>query len=453
MSDATPLQLGKFTGDWMAYQLYLSAPEEKRQPPRGMDSVVHLDEAGTGYHLHHNLERLFASPRPPSLEAQAFLLASLGVWAADKLRPRRAEADAWSRQFVLHLPATPAFSRLAPPFTALLNFLTGDRWTLKMREAQPHLGLKGEWPHPWQPQAVVLFSGGLDSLVGAIDWLAGGKRLLLVSHYDYGQLAATQQALAGALARHYGPEKVHHLALRVQLEAPELTLRSRSLLYLALGLAAAAALGPEVPLMEPENGWISLNPPLTLNRLGTYSTRTTHPHFLSGLTSLWREAGLANPLLNPYQDLSKGEMLAQCQDRALLRELAPLSVSCARPVASRWRRQSSGSCGYCYPCLMRRAALHRLGWDRGEDYLLDALAAPEILAHRTKGRDLRALLLALKTWEESPAELSARLWLGESAPETVKRYPWTRKLLAAGFRESADFFAAKGPEWVKAYLD
>jgi hypothetical protein len=418
-----------------------------------MDAVVRLDEAGAGgYSLHHNLARLFASPRPPSLEAQAFLLASLGVWAADKLRPRRAEADAWSRQFELRLPATPAFSRLAPRLTPLLDFLTGDRWTLKMREAPLNLGLKGDWPHSWQPQAVLLFSGGLDSLVGAIDRLAAGVRLLLVSHYDYGQLAATQQALAAALARHYGPERVHHLALRVQLEAPELSLRSRSLLYLALGLTAASAFGPETPLVVPENGWISLNPPLTWNRLGTYSTRTTHPHFLAGLTSLWREAGLAHPLLNPYQEGSKGEMLGRCQD-PLLKELAPLSVSCARPVASRWRGGPAGSCGYCYPCLIRRAALHRRGWDRGEDYLLDALATPEILRHRTRGRDLRALLLALKTWEESPTELSARLWLGESAPETLKRYPWTREVLAAGFREIADFFAAKGPEWVKAYLD
>jgi len=189
-----------------------------------------------------------------------------------------------------------------------------------------------------------------------------------------------------------------------------------------------------------------------LNRLGTYSTRTTHPHFLSGLTSLWREAGLAHPLLNPYQDLSKGEMLGRCPDN-LLQELAPLSVSCARPVASRWHRGPAGSCGYCYPCLLRRAALHRLGWDRGEDYLLDALAAPKNLSHRTKGRDLRALLLALKTWEESPAELSARLWLGESASETLARLPQARKVLAVGFREIGTFFAAKGPEWVKAYLD
>jgi hypothetical protein len=102
--------------------------------------------------------------------------------------------------------------------------------------------------------------------------------VVLVSHYDFGQLASTQQRLAAGLQEHYGPDRLHHLGMRVQFAAsPEITLRSRSLLYLALGLTAAAAFGPAPPLIVPENGWISLNPPLTLSRLGPYSTRTTHP--------------------------------------------------------------------------------------------------------------------------------------------------------------------------------
>ena len=112
------------------------------------------------------------------------------------------------------------------------------------------------------------------------------------------------------------------------------------------------------------------------------------------------------PLANPYQDRTKGEMLSQCRNQPLLQELFPRTVSCSRPVVSRWQRRPAGSCGYCYPCLMRRAALHRLGWDDGGHYLLDVLAAPETLRHRTRGRDLRALLLAHKTWEDSPAEIT-----------------------------------------------
>ena len=437
----------------MAINLYLRAPGDKRRPPAGMAAVVHLDEPATaGYALHHDLAQLPAAPGLPGAAAQGFLLMALGIWAADKLLDRRAAADAWTREIVLHLPAPDAWNHLAPDLAHLLNFLTGDNWQLKPRPARIDLGCRGAWPHSWRPGAVVLFSGGLDSLVGAIDRLEAGQSLVLVSHYDFGQLASVQQGLAAALTAHYGPDMVHHLGIRVQFpEAPELTLRSRSLLYLALGAATAAAFGDGTPVIVPENGWVSLNPPLTLNRLGAYSTRTTHPHFLAQLSSLWQRAGLDQPLSNPYQDRTKGEMLLQCRNPDLLKKLFPQTVSCSRPVVSRWQRRPAGSCGYCYPCLMRRAALHRLGWDDGEDYLLDVLAAPETLRHRTRGRDLRALLLALKTWEDFPAEIMARLWLGETPAEVAARSGPAQAVLAKGFQEIGEFFRDKGREWIKAY--
>ncbi len=437
----------------MAVELYLKAPNEKRRPPPGMTAVLHLDEPGRpGYPIHHSLGQMPGPAGQTGQAVQAFLVAALGVWAADKLQPRQAAPDAWTREFSLHLPLSPGWMPLARRLSRLLNFLTGDDWTLKVREAPLDLGLKGEWPHPWRPDGVMLFSGGLDSLVGALDFLEAGQRLLLVSHYDFGQLASIQQSLAAALTRHYGPERVHHLGIRVQFpQAPELSLRSRSLLYLALGLSAAASFGDATPLIIPENGWISLNPPLTLNRLGSCSTRTTHPYFLEQLTGLWREAGLATPLVNPYEDLTKGEMVRRSRHRELLGQLFGTSVSCARPVVSRWQRRPAGSCGYCYPCLLRRAALHSVGWDRGEDYLRDGLAEPSILAHRVRGRDLRALLVAVKTWEDTPAEVEARLRLGASPEAIPAQFLQARRLMDRGFQEIAGFFRDKGSEWLQGY--
>ena len=437
----------------MAVELYLKAPHEKRRPPPGMAAVIHLDEPGQpGYPLHHNLARLPGTPGHSGQAVSAFLLAALGVWAADKLLPRSSTPDAWTRQITLHLPVSPGWLPLAPRLGGLLNFLTGDDWTLKLREASLDLGLKGEWPPAWRPDGVMLFSGGLDSLVGALDWLEAGQRLLLVSHYDFGQLAAIQQSLAAALLRHYGSGRVHHLGIRVQFpEAPELSMRRRSLLYLALGLAGAASFGPATPLIIPENGWVSLNPPLTTNRLGSCSTRTTHPYFLEQLTSLWRAAGMENPLVNPYQECTKGEVVRRCRNRDLLGQLFPLSVSCARPVVSRWQGGKAGACGYCYPCLMRRAALHTLRWDRGEAYRRDVFAEPEILAHRVRGGDLRALLLAVKTWEDTPAEVEARLMVGASPEALPARLLQAREVLDRGFREIAGWFRDQGPEWVQRY--
>jgi 7-cyano-7-deazaguanine synthase in queuosine biosynthesis len=439
----------------MAFTLYLRAPGETRRPPRQVDAVVHLDEPGlSGHPLHHRLDQFFISPEPPPESVASFLLTALAVWTADKLVPRRGTEDAWTRTISLSLPAAGAWVAQLPRLAELCTFLTGDVWTLIPRETPLHLGFQAPWPHAWLPQAVALFSGGLDSLAGAIDLLEAGQRLVLVSHYDFGQLASLQQRLAAGLAEHYGPDRLLHLGIRVQFpESPEITLRSRSLLYLALGLTAAAAFGPATPLIVPENGWISLNPPLTGSRLGPYSTRTTHPHFLEQLVSLWQAAGLAHPLGNPYQHFTKGEVLAQCRNRKLLKRLLPLTLSCARPEVARWQRQEAGACGYCYPCLIRRAASHRLRWDDGNDFRVDVLSDPEILRHRVKGSDLRAMLMALKTWEETPGELEARLWLGSPTAVLAQGRTAALDLLGRGFQEIAAWVKSKGGERLTSYLE
>ena len=232
------------------FYLYVKASHEKRRPPRKADAVLRLGDASAqGLCLHHNFHQLFPLPRGQQEPVQDFLLLALGVWAADKLVARNLQVDAWTRKFLVDIPTTTGWGEFVPGLMRLLNFLTGDAWTIQPREAKTNLDFAGIWPHDWQPTAVALFSGGLDSLTGAIDLLEEGHRLILVSHYDYGQLASTQQSLAAELTDYYGPARLYHLAVRVQFEGPELTLRSRSLLYLALGLTAAAAFPGSLPLV------------------------------------------------------------------------------------------------------------------------------------------------------------------------------------------------------------
>jgi 7-cyano-7-deazaguanine synthase in queuosine biosynthesis len=453
MTDVSPTAANQDNSALKPFYLFLKSPQEKRRLSGKADAVVHLQESSApGLILHNNFQQFWPLPSEKLVRVQAFLVFALGIWAADKLALRGIRPDAWTREIVADIPLPPDWAGLVPELSPLLNFLTADAWTIKPREARVNLNFAGIWPHSWQPTAVSFLSGGLDSLTGAIDLLEEGHRLVLVSHYDYGQLAASQQSLAAALADYYGPDHFHHLAVRVQFEGPELTLRSRSLLYLALGLTAAAAFPGHLPLFIPENGWISLNPPLTLNRLGAYSTRTTHPHFLDGLLAFWRQVGISQELQNPYQDLTKGEMLAQCRNPGLLKKLTPLSISCARPVAGRWQKEAVGACGYCYPCLVRRAALHHLGWDRGQDCRVDVLAGSEFLRHRVKGRNLRALCLALETWEENPRDMLARLWFPGSPMKISRRTAAAKRLLEAGFGEIARWFRDQGSKEIKEFL-
>jgi len=126
--------------------------------------------------------------------------------------------------------------------------------------------------------------------------------------------------------------------------------------FIALGMFAASSLGPDVPLLIPENGTMALNVPLTPSRRGSCSTRTAHPHYLAMLRRILSQVGLSNPFCNPLQGKTKGEAVVACRNQALLNALARRSVSCAkRGHKVHWTRRNADGCGRCMPCIYRRA--------------------------------------------------------------------------------------------------
>lgn len=174
----------------------------------------------------------------------------------------------------------------------------------------------------------------------------------------------------------------------------ETSTRSRSVLFLAAGLAVASAYGQDVPLFIPENGFIGINVPLTQARSGSFSTRTTHPYFMSSIANCVARLGISNPIVNPFRLMTKGEILASASDPRTLRQLAGYSVSCAHPEAPRYAKRKQGNCGYCFPCLIRRAAMHHVGWDHPKHYAFNALRERTELEGR-RGDDLRAIIRSL----------------------------------------------------------
>ena len=86
------------------------------------------------------------------------------------------------------------WDRVAGRLNTALEFLSGDVWRTSFREAPCELFVapklrRKKTPTPHEPDtfdAVSLFSGGLDSLIGVIDFLASNpaSRILLVGHYD-----------------------------------------------------------------------------------------------------------------------------------------------------------------------------------------------------------------------------------------------------------------------------
>ena len=355
----------------------------------------------------------------PAESSATDLLAVAGiVYTIDQLIPRKSGADGWSRELSVTLPVKDPtlWQEHLGKLERLLCFLTGDQWHLdfKMRRGLLYRGADRHLKQIATPQAknVALFSGGFDSFVGAVDWLeTNSGHLALVGHRDLGSSAGCQQtALHHALAQRYH-NRTHLINVRVgplsskkDSQGPcgyvcvpdggESTLRSRSFLFLSLAVFVAEQqpAPSDVVIRMAENGLIALNPSLTPSRAGACSTRTAHPLFVAMFAEFIRDMGLAHVISCPYMEQTKGQMLANCAAPGFVTQHIDATVSCAHPNRrAGWLRRKATHCGYCVPCLYRRAALHRAGLDVGTDYGFDVVAG-ELSLGEPSAADARALL-------------------------------------------------------------
>ncbi len=326
--------------------------------------------------------RLGALGPVPEPNIELVRLAAL-VYAADRTTPRRAARANWTqRTFELDVPVyTPArWDTLRDRLEALLGFLSGDRWSIRFRRADPPQETVRDTPYPGV-RRVVLLSGGADSAIGALlsRHDLGPDRHLLLSHVGATILAPIQRDIAADIARLIDGPPQYHQALRFSRRSHqptgaklrnEYSTRTRSLLFLALGLAAASV--EEVPLWIPENGFASLNVPLTADQRGALSTRTTHPFFLQTLAAIARDAGAHADIHNPFARHTKGEMFTQAAElvgSAPAARLLSRTHSCAHTGHRSHRIPVRTHCGVCFGCLLRRASFRAADLDDSTDYL------------------------------------------------------------------------------------
>lgn len=313
----------------------------------------------------------------PSTRSWDFLTLALAVNAADIAVDRSYSPDGWTRSIRLEIALNDPspFLALTVKIEGALRFLTGDFWNLSLSaggEPPPRTTA----PKQFVADCICLLSGGLDSLVGALDLSVIGRRPLFVS-----QIAKGDSETQTLYARQVGAEDRHlqwNHNVRVVHETERST-RGRSLVFFAFAALAADALfqqtGSRVEVYVPENGFISLNVPLNSGRMGSLSTKTTHPVFMGRLQEIWDALGIPGVLHRPYAYLTKGEMLAGCRDQVRLGGLSGQSTSCGR-----FGYYNYTHCGRCVPCMVRRAAFIRSGvQDQTAKYIFDdlSLAGPE----------------------------------------------------------------------------
>jgi hypothetical protein len=370
-------------------------------------------ELRLGFGLGQIIDQLVKRGIHPSDPAIDLAIVAATVTAADTRISRATESqDSWTREIDLYVPVKDphVWQAHATLIERMLKFLTGDMWYLSFRDRDAKYANILKKPAELALPAfdcVCLFSGGLDSFVGAVDLLAHNAKPIFVSHY-WDASTSSQKLCAQRIGAVYGDLEPRHVRAHVGFpddlvkgSSPEKTTRGRSFLFLALATMAASGLASPV-IYIPENGLISLNVPLDPLRIGAWSTRTTHPFYLARWQELIDRIGISGTIANPYRFKTKGEMLSGCANKGLVQKHAADTISCSSVTKARWKGLPPGHCGHCTPCLIRRAAIRAAFKSDPTTYTLQNLAAKPLHARSAESEHIRSFQLMARRLSKSP---------------------------------------------------
>ncbi len=294
------------------------------------------------------------------------------VFAGDRLTPRGAkdsvEYHSWTRNlhYVVRVRDYAFWSRpdVQEALRAALCFMTGDQsyeFTFQPGHSTSQADLfdsEAFQSVSTDSLSVMLFSGGLDSLAGAIQHLEETHdHVCLVSHQSsQPSIMRTQKALANALQDAY-PNRVNHYQFRTSLQgvrAKEETQRTRSFLYGSIAFAIAKAYGQDRVFVY-ENGVTSLNFVRRDDLLNARASRTTHPQTLGRLAELFSLiAEQPVSIETPFLWKTKTDVVEGLIARGFAR-LIPSSVSCSHTFKS---GANATHCGECFQCIDRRIGVY-----------------------------------------------------------------------------------------------
>jgi hypothetical protein len=372
-------------------RLVLCGPLAGNPVPAADPDPVRLRLRGPSANVHLRIEdvrrNMFTEVPPAFLD---LLDLAAYVYAADQAVGRGGGGveylgAGWRRSLVFRVPVRePDLWGSGPVSDALvstLSFLSEDEYRFEFEpltepgSLQQHIDFGGT-AFDGIVEDVVLFSGGLDSLAGAVrEAMIDRRKVLLVNHRSTEKLTPRHRELVERLRALAGDRAPLHVPVRVNKAkglGREYTQRSRSFLYAALGATFAVMIGRD-RLRFYENGVVSLNLPLSAQVVGARASRTTHPRVLAGFSHLISLlAGRSFAVENPFLWRTKADVVRLIAD-AGCGGLIGHSTSCGHTWA---RTREHTHCGGCSQCIDRRFAVLAAGQeahDPGDAYAIDLL--------------------------------------------------------------------------------
>lgn len=429
----------------MILKIWINKMEVEDLSEEYSDAVVFniLDKKGN---LGTNFEDIWRRFNEESIDSiyEDLLIIATAVFAVDRKVPRKkifgkyAEQykynDNWTRNFEISIPVVESekWNANKVKLQEFLGFLTGDEWKIEFRFTDSRYR-KGKFSTKKYENSnqmidnkdfdcVSLFSGGLDSFCGALHLLEKGKKVFFVTCMEHKLLRRRVNSIYNIVDRGYSklnkeiyvfsanPKKPENVPNEFLDKFSEDTSRSRSFLFMAVAIAVASIIKPKEGVYIPENGFIGINLPLTKSRLGSCSTRTTHVWALKKLNELLESLDIDIPVTNFYKYYTKGEIVDEFKNNQIFRQCLKLTLSCSHPTHGRMAGATPPiNCGYCYPCMIRRASLHKIGFDNTEyieafdsSYKLSTSMINEYgNPYNGRAKDLVALLESLHVYESN----------------------------------------------------
>ncbi|MFW2055042.1 Qat anti-phage system QueC-like protein QatC [Acinetobacter haemolyticus] len=375
-----------------------------------------------------------------------FLTIAMAITAADTFVERNKQAeDGWCREFKLSIPLINPIIWLQEIglLSEIMHFLSGDLWHFEFRVGNfdwPTKIKRGRKISLAGHDSACLFSGGLDSAIGIIDLTSKNINPVLISH-AYARDKSKQDNLYNLLGLKNSKFQVIAYPRKAGDIPTDVQMRTRSFNFIAFGALISTAIsqhhqaGKVTTLYVPENGLISINPPLTPRRIGSLSTRTTHPHYMNLLNELFKRVHLPVFLENPYQFLTKGEMMRNCSNKTVLMQIAKDTVSCGK-----WKRTGI-QCGKCVPCIIRRASFHSASIpDQTVDYVYKHL---DLVVKDPDNRDdLMSMILAIRKLRNVR---NPKIWISKSGalPTDLHVRNQILNTVVRGFKEVEDYLKSQ----------
>lgn len=295
------------------------------------------------------------------------------VYASDRMidrgSPRSMEYNSWSRKFHYHIKVRDfEFWNQIEVMQALneaLIFVSGDySYEFTFYSGGKDMGqsaLTDDQAIKFDKKensCVCLFSGGLDSLAGALKLLSEGKNLILISHSSNNVgVSKIQNGVLNRIIHDY-PNRIQAFKFLCHLKgerAIEETQRSRIFLYTTIAFSLMS-LASENSINIFENGITSINFAKRQDAMNARASRTTHPKTLAYFQNFYSLVyGDRIEICHPFLYNTKSDILQIIKDNNK-ESYINSTLSCTKTFLKFKNNSNASHCGRCSQCVDRRFA-------------------------------------------------------------------------------------------------